>query len=447
MSPAPDPGADPDSVPHQLPAPAPAADGAAEAGHPLHPGCPALLPGAIIGHGAGDPGPLYAHLRAEHPAYHDPLLDVWVLSRHQDIDTVLRDTTGAYTAAHAYTPLHALHPEALAALESGGGVPVLSSLDPPLHGRFRRQMTATFPTTERRMAAHHGWIHQRATDTARALAARTPRTADLLADYARPLSMSVIGHLLGVPAPDLAGVAERATALSTLVWGHPQASDQLTAAHALDDLWNHCHTLVLRKAEAPADDLISAWLTHRDTDGTPFTPREVASTLMEALITNAEVTPRLIANALHHLLTTRTLHTLHRAGGLPRAVEETLRHSTPLIGWQRATTRATDLGEVRLPAGARLLLLLASAARDEVHGVCDPDAFDVERPHQPPHRAFGAGIHYCPGDAFGRHLTHQALAALAEACPELALTDEAPGPDHWPLNAALRGPHVLPGTW
>ncbi|MFJ8208973.1 cytochrome P450 [Streptomyces sp. NPDC096033] len=427
-------------------APARGTPSTAPAGN-CRPGCPALLPGAIIGHGAGDPGPRYAHLRAEHPVYHDPLLDVRVLSRHQDIDTVLRDTTGAYTAAHAYTPLQALHPTAEAVLRSGAAVPVLSSLDPPHHSRFRRQMTATFPTTERRMTPHHGWIRGQAVDTARALAARPHRSADLLADYARPLSMSVIGHLLGVPVQDHPRIAEQATALSGLVWGHLTPPDQLAAAQALDDLWNHCHALVLERSQAPTDDLTSAWLAHRDTDGTPFTTREVASTLMEALITNAEVTPRLIANALHQLLTSRTLHTLHRAGELPRAVEETLRHSTPLIGWLRATTRATTLGEVPLPAGARLLLLLASAARDESHGLAGLDAFDTRRPFPPPHRAFGAGIHYCPGDAFSRHLTHQALAALADACPDLALSDPAAGPDSWPLNAALRGPHVLPATW
>ncbi|MFE1415246.1 cytochrome P450 [Streptomyces sp. NPDC058746] len=235
--------------------------------------------------------------------------------------------------------------------------------------------------------------------------------------------MSVIGHLLGVPAEDHAAIAEQATVLSGLVWGHLDAPGQLVAAHALDELWDHGHTLVRRRAGAPTDDLVGAWLAHRDTDGTPFTSQEVASTLMEALITNAEVTPRLIANALHQLLSTRTLHALHDTGELPRAVEETLRHGTPLIGWLRATTRPTRVGGVRLPAGARLLLLLRSAVRDEAHGVPDPDVFDPHRSVPPPHRAFGAGIHYCPGDAFSRHLTHQALAALADACPDLALAD------------------------
>ncbi|MBL1110439.1 hypothetical protein JK361_38850 [Streptomyces sp. 5-8] len=38
------------------------------------PGCPATNPGGILHHGAGGPTPLYAHLRAHHPVFHDPLL-------------------------------------------------------------------------------------------------------------------------------------------------------------------------------------------------------------------------------------------------------------------------------------------------------------------------------------------------------------------------------------
>ncbi|MFI8497455.1 hypothetical protein ACIGFK_02865 [Streptomyces sp. NPDC085524] len=67
-----------------------------------------------------------------------------------------------------------------------------------------------------------------------AFAGRPQRVADLVADYARPLSMSVIGHLLGVPAEDHAAIAEQATVLSGLVWGHLDAPGQLVAAHALD---------------------------------------------------------------------------------------------------------------------------------------------------------------------------------------------------------------------
>ncbi|MFD9339808.1 cytochrome P450 [Streptomyces sp. NPDC060028] len=414
--------------------------------------CPVTEPGAITAHGAGEPGPLYAHLRSEHPVYHDSQLDVWVVSRHQDIDTVLRDAGGTFSTALGYVPLHPVHPDAQAVLEQGGAVPVLSSLDPPHHARFRRAMNATFPTTDRRMAAHQDLLRGEAAAAAARLASRPSRTGDLVAHYARPLANAVLGRLTGIPPQDQHLIAQRAAALSGLVWGHLDPAEQLAAAHALNDLWDYCLTLTEQRAHSPGrhvgEDLIAAWLTYEDSDGSRFTTREVASTLMEVLITNAEITPRLITNTLYWLLQTGTLHSRRHAGRLPQAVEETLRHDPPLTGWLRSTLRDTHLGGTPIPAGSRLLLLLASAARDEHHGLNGADDFDADRTGQPPTLAFGAGIHYCPGAPYTRHLTLHALTALADACSHLTPTDpDHATPEHWPPNAALRSPHTLAATW
>ncbi|GHH19231.1 hypothetical protein [Streptomyces rubradiris] len=84
------------------------------------------------------------------------------------------------------------------------------------------------------------------------------------------------------------------------------------------------------------------------------------------------------------------------------------------------------------------IVVRPSRRRDEHHHLREADAFDPDRPVQPPSLAFGAGIHYCPGAPYARHLTHQALAALADACPALTLTT----PDTWPANT-----HTLTATW
>lgn len=169
---------------------------------------------------------------------------------------------------------------------------------------------------------------------------------------------------------------------------------------------------------------------------------------MEVLITNAEIVPRLLTNTLYRLLAADTLHHLHQADRLHQALDETLRHDPPLAGWLRNTTRDTRLSGTPIPAGARLLLLLASAGRDERHNLPDADTYDPQRPDQPPTVAFGAGIHYCPGAPYTRHLAQHALAALADACPGLTLTDpDTAHPGTWPRNAALRAPLHLNAGW
>jgi cytochrome P450 len=130
------------------------------------------------------------------------------------------------------------------------------------------------------------------------------------------------------------------------------------------------------------------------------------------------------------------------------AVEETLRHDPPLIGWLRCTTRDTELSGVPVPAGSRLLLLLGSAALDEAHGVVNSHVFDPMRVAQPANPVFGAGIHYCPGASYARLVARLAITELAGVCPDLALTEPtAAGPDNWPGNAALRSPAHLTVRW
>ncbi|MEZ7129047.1 hypothetical protein ACBR40_27265 [Nonomuraea sp. AD125B] len=399
--------------------------------------CPATVPGALFDHSAGIPDGLYAHLRERHPVYLDAELEVWVVSRYADIDLVLRDTTGAFTNAQGYTPLQRLCPQAQAVLTQIGWVPVLSSTDPPAHTRFRRITNAVWPTTPHRLAAHNPAITHAVTSCAENFAARPGRHGDLVTHYAQPATMAALADLIGLPSSARQTVGTRAEALTALVFGRLTSDQQLTAAEQLRDLWHDCAALTADRLREPRDDLLSAWLRHPDADG-PLTAEEAASTLMEVLITGAEIIPRLLTLTCHRLLTAGALADLDgNENGCAQAVEDTLRHDPPLIGWQRATTREVDLSGIRIPAGARLLLLLGSAARDPLAPTSNASAL-----------AFGAGMHYCPGAAFTRHFTAQALAALARACPHLVL-DTAVGcdPNTWPPNAVLRGPHLLPVTW
>lgn len=101
---------------------------------------------------------------------------------------------------------------------------------------------------------------------------------------------------------------------------------------------------------------------------------------------------------------------------------EVPRHDPSLIGWLRCTTRPTDLGGTTLPTGARLLLLLGSAALDEHHRLADPHTFNHQRAALPTTLNLGAGIHFCPGALYVRYTAQHAIAALTRALRHLTLT-------------------------
>ena len=88
-------------------------------------------------------------------------------------------------------------------------------------------------------------------------------------------------------------------------------------------------------------------------------------------------------------------------GLVPTAVDEVLRWTTPVISFLRTATVDTVLGGTEVAAGDPLLLLYASANRDEAAFGPDAGRFDVGRSPNP-HLAFGFGTHFCLGAALAR---------------------------------------------
>ena len=95
---------------------------------------------------------------------------------------------------------------------------------------------------------------------------------------------------------------------------------------------------------------------------------------------------------------------------------------------------------MRLPAGARVLVLLGSANRDETQ-FSDPDRFSVMRERRR-HLAFGGGVHHCLGSILARleaeiaiesFLSINSILEFADDLNDIALVD----------SIQLRGPKSL----
>jgi cytochrome P450 len=116
-----------------------------------------------------------------------------------------------------------------------------------------------------------------------------------------------------------------------------------------------------------------------------------------------------------------------------------LRYEPPVHGVFRMTTQEVELGGVRLPRGARMLLLLCSANRDEAQ-FPEPDRFDLER-GGPQNLPFGHGIHFCLGAQLARLEGRLALEALVSRFARLEAGD---APVRWNTSLVVRGPTALP---
>jgi NAD(P)H-flavin reductase len=130
-------------------------------------------------------------------------------------------------------------------------------------------------------------------------------------------------------------------------------------------------------------------------------------------------------------------------GLISPAVEECLRHSGSIGSWRRRATRDVEIEGVRIPAGARLLLVVSSANRDP-RQFSDPDLFDIRRDNTVEHLTFGFGAHQCLGKNIGRMEMQIIIGELTRRLPHMRLAEQTYEYVH---NVAFRGPRNLVVEW
>jgi cytochrome P450 len=117
---------------------------------------------------------------------------------------------------------------------------------------------------------------------------------------------------------------------------------------------------------------------------------------------------------------------------VPRAIDEALRLDAPVRAFSRFAVADYDVAGTTIPRGARVLILFASANRDE-RRFADPDRFDVHRDARD-HLGFGHGVHRCAGS----HVAQLEMQSLLRAMVARVATIEV-GPPAVGLNNVLYG--------
>jgi cytochrome P450 len=238
---------------------------------------------------------------------------------------------------------------------------------------------------------------------------------DIVLDLAYPLPVMVIAHMLGVADGDHATFKRWSDKIienvaPVLLTGDDSA---LTETNREFDAYFRGRLDQLRRV--PEDNLLGE-LVHVETDKGRLTELELLMFCRLLLVAGNETTTGLIVNAVRAFA--EFPHVLARVREdlslLPDAIEEALRYYAPFQATFRRTTREVDIAGQTIPAGERLLVLLASANRDDT-AFERPDEFLLER-GQNRHVAFGMGIHYCVGAPLARL---EADVALRELLPRI----------------------------
>jgi len=343
---------------------------------------------------AGDPFPVFRRLRAEMPISWHPTPGVWALARHEDVVAVSRDAVTFCTSRGIL----------LADLDR----PIIPRqsivyIDPPEHTQYRKLVQPAFgPGRLRALEARIGTLVDEL------LAGLEPgRPIDFVEAFAAPLPLLVIADMLGVPRVDHPRFERWSDAVIDA--GTRVTSDTMAQAGELFEYFTGA--LASRRA-APGDDLLSV-LVHSEIDGERLGEFDLVMFCMSLLVAGNETTRNLLSHGALALATfpeERAL--LARTPSLmPGAVEEMLRWGSPVASFMRTATRDTTLRDTQLHEGDRVLLLYASANRDEAVFGADAEEFRVVR-NAGAHVAFGYGEHFCLGAQLARMEARIAFAAL-----------------------------------
>ncbi|HEU4533905.1 MAG TPA: cytochrome P450 [Polyangiaceae bacterium] len=387
-----------------------------------------------------DPYPLYARLRHEAPVAYVPAFDLWFVSRRADVVEVLRDAE-RFSSADVLKPVLEPTPEIRAALGpwQDGVYPLLAS-DPPLHTQLRAAVAKAFSPT--RVAALEPQIRAIADELIDAF--DVDGEADLLPGFTHPLPMRLTGEMFGIARADLDAVKRWCDDETQYLMAPLPPEQRLVYARSVVAYREFLLALIEEHRRRPRGDLVDVLIGARLEGGAALTSPELVGLLSVLIFAAHETTSNMLGNALLHLLRepARWRALCEEPAGIPAALEEALRFDAPVQGMTRTATRATELGGVALPAGARVFALFASANRDET-AVADADRFDPAR--SAPHLSFGRGPHFCIGAALARLEGRVALECLARRLPNLRLADGRP-PAYAP-NIVHRGPTALRLAW
>ena len=357
-----------------------------------------------------DPFPFYRAMREQRPVYHDPGLDVYLVTRHDDAVAVLRDDVN-FSLEHGYQDRYANgHVEEFAAImeREGGGFIRDLAVDPPRHTRLRRLTERAF--TAHRVKSFEPRLRRIVVDLVDRLAQQGH--GDGMADIGAPLTAQIICEQLGFDYAEVGvqRIARWTTAVIAQI-GRMQTRDEMVRnARTMCDLQNFIIAQVEARRAEPREDMISDLVHARvdDADGSAevLSYEEAIATVRAFLIAGNDTTAAAIANMMLVLatepgLTERLYPQVDDERAMTRFVEELIRLHPPVHGLFRTALNDIDIGGTTIPAMAQVCVMYASANYDEAR-FPEPEHFDMQRPNAAASLTFGAGIHRCIGIALAR---------------------------------------------
>jgi cholest-4-en-3-one 26-monooxygenase len=360
----------------------------------------------------------------------------WVVSKHRDVREVSLRSDVFSSAKKSIVPRY---PEELAQGQIEAGRTSMIMMDDPEHSRLRKIIARGFtPRAVERLRAD---LSERAQRIAQRAAEEG--SGDFVLQVACELPLQAIAGLLGVPPEDRGKLFDWSNQM--IGSDDPEFAHYNSLTSAGEMMW-YAMQLAARKAEEPGDDIVTT-LIQADAEGQRLSEAEFGMFVVTLAIAGNETTRNSITQGMMAFTDHPDQWELFKAQRPKTAADEIIRWATPITAFQRTALADTELGDVAIKKGQRLVLFYRSANFDE-EVFDDPYAFNILRDPNP-HLGFGGtGAHYCIGANLARMTVDLMVNAIADHLPDLTPTG---GPErlrspfingikHWPVDYEGRCP-------
>ncbi len=381
-----------------------------------------ILDAQTWGPGAHD---RFRWMREHDPVHWDAKNAIWAVSKHADV---------VYASKHneIFCSGEGTRPNMPTKLS-------IVDMDEPRHGQLRNLINRGFKP--RRVADIEARFRQFTVETMEKI--QRQGHCDFVKDIAVPMPIEVIADLIGIPKTDRDKLHHWSDTMIASDGNYDDIEQMTKAANAFAEYVAYIEDTIEARRKDPQEDLVSVLVTARDSgmlgvdstvnaakmpseQATEMAKDELTMFLVTLLIAGNETTRNALTGGMSQLienpgerqklLDDRTL--------IPKAVEEIVRHVSPVLNFARTATQDTELRGRKIKQGEKILLMYPSANRD-ADVFEDPDAFKVDRDPNP-HVAFGIGNHFCLGANLARMEIRVMLEEILKRMPDMQYSDGPP---------------------
>ena len=401
---------------------------------------PAVAPTQLDPYEAGyfdDPYSYLTALREASPVHWSDALNSFVVTRYEDVHRMIRIRTMLGSVA-TQDPIATLTGQPSEAAKRRRMDKSMIRRDGDDHLRLRRLVSKVFtPKAISAWKSTADEIVERLLDEA-----QERGKIDVITDFAMSVPVEIISRMLGLPAGDVTQLRAWSHALARGIDPglSPEEDDAVTQAGRA--MFAYLEDVIAYKKDHPGDDILTH-LIEAEAEGDRLQTDEIQAQVILLYIAGHETTANLIGNTLTHLLESRDqFELLRRDPSLDaNAVEEALRFDSPAQFTRRVNREPVEIEGTVIPVGSLITLALGSANRDPRKWGATAGVLDLARPGANEHVSFGAGSHFCLGNALARLEAQAALPKLVRRFPRMEPAYSVPS---WMHRMTLRGVDTLP---